>query len=350
MRNRLSLLQWIWVAALLAGAAAAQSALPDPGVTEREFTRNTHYLTHLANLRRDRAAYVASPEWKESYLQLISWLESFVGNYSEAIADDDLLAPTPPKHPELAKSFGSYHPEEAREVIMELARTHPVIMVNEAHHVPEHRAFTITLLEGLYQRGFRYFAAESLDEHDTALQRRGYATFATGYYDREPVFADMVRTAIRLGYRIVPYEATSPVSPFGFSDPVRAINDREREQAEHLRDRIFKQDPNAKVLVHVGYGHHSEQSTDLEFEGKKGQLKTMGVWFKELTGIDPLTLDSTVMRPHSDPSLENEFYRWATAIHPRRTPAIYRDRDGNSFQTPSMGRVKEHHVVHPPPN
>ena len=60
----------------------------------------------------------------------------------------------------------------------------------KAHHVPRDRAFLLTLLRGLYERGFRYFAAETLNPKDTGLQARGYPTLQTGYYTREPVFGD----------------------------------------------------------------------------------------------------------------------------------------------------------------
>src|SRR5688572_10974802 len=107
MRQRLTACCWIWAVAL-AGASAAQTALPDPALRDREFTRNHQYLTHLKSYRKQREVYVASPEWKSRYLQQVSYFESFVGKYATAVADDDLLASPPPARPELAKTFGEY--------------------------------------------------------------------------------------------------------------------------------------------------------------------------------------------------------------------------------------------------
>lgn len=325
------------------------SSLPNPHQRSRELTAATQYLGLLNSMRELRADYEASPQWKEHFIQWLSWYESFVGNYSAAIAlDDVLVSPRTDTAAAADETRGGYRPEDARDAILKLAETRQVIMVNEAHHMPQHRAFTLTLLRGLYQRGFRYFAAETLDERDTALEKRGYPTLETGYYLRDPVFADLIRTALALGYRVIPYEARKPASPYGSSNPLADINAREREQAENLKNRILLRDPQAKMLVHVGYGHHSEQTTELEFEGKKGELKLMGGRFKELTGIDPLTIDQTVMREHSAPQFENPFYRWANEpARARSHPTVFRNSNREDLRTPGSAGSVDLLVVHP---
>lgn len=132
---------------------------------------------------------------------------------------------------------------------------------------------TIELLKKLKQKGYSYFAAETLFETDAKLNERGYPTKNSGAYINEPVYGDIVRTALKLGYKVAPYEAA-------FSGP----DARERGQAENLKNRIFQKDPQAKVLVHVGYGHNSEIV-------RKNGTKLMAGYLKEYTGIDPLTID-----------------------------------------------------------
>src|SRR5690606_17052867 len=111
-----------------------------------------------------------------------------------------------------------------------------VVMVNEAHHKPQTRLLTLALLPELRARGFKYFAAETFGEEPL---EKGYPTKDSGYYTRDPVFAEIVREAVRLGYALVPYEA------FGVLDGSQQA--RETRQAERLAE-ILARDPDAKIL------------------------------------------------------------------------------------------------------
>ena len=65
------------------------------------------------------------------------------------------------------------------------------------------------LLPQLRAEGFDYFAVETLYQTDTALAARGYPTADSGFYTAEPISAEMVRTALKLGFHVVGYEALS---------------------------------------------------------------------------------------------------------------------------------------------
>ncbi|MGH9835707.1 MAG: hypothetical protein ACRD9Y_22030, partial [Blastocatellia bacterium] len=182
-----------------------------------------------------------------------------------------------------------------------------VVMINEAHHVPQHRALTLELLPRLRRQGFAYFAAETLDEADTQLNARGYPTAQSGYYTAEPVHGELIRGALRLGYRVVPYEAQGAGS----------ADERERGQARNLIERILKHDPQARILIHAGYAHIDETGAD-----RVGV--TMAQRFKEATGLDPFTIDQTEMSEHSAPEYEQPLYRHVRA--PR--PTVFRNAQG----------------------
>jgi hypothetical protein len=95
-------------------------------------------------------------------------------------------------------------------------------------------------MKALRHKGYTYFAAETLFETDTRLNERGYPTKDTGAYINEPIYGDLIRTALRLGYRVVPYEWRGEYTP----------DNRERGQAANLFERILKDNPKAKILVH----------------------------------------------------------------------------------------------------
>jgi hypothetical protein len=102
----------------------------------------------------------------------------------------------------------SWQAADAADTIIALARDQRIVMVNEAHHDAHTRALTLALLPRLRAMGFTYFAAEALDEQDTSLMKRGYPVKSScSEYLREPLYGDIVREAIKLGYVIVPYDS-----------------------------------------------------------------------------------------------------------------------------------------------
>lgn len=332
----------------------AALALPNPGTLVPKFSGN--YLTELLTLRPLRASYAASPKWGDYYLETLGTDEAFVGNYAEAIADFDAKAPD---HAPLSKEavaqdevlLNAYTPVDARQAILAAANDHQAIFINEAHHVPMGRAFTLSLLRGLYAKGFRYFAAETLTAKDTDLQKRGYPNRNTGYYTNEPVFSDLIRTAIKIGYKIVPYEYEGP----RLANPVAAQNQRERGEAQNLYDRIFKRDPKAKVLVHAGYGHIAKMTMTMDLtpgpfasKNASGTATMMALWFERISKIVPFSIDQTNMMEHSAPQYESGYYQAARADNLlQEAPVVLKNKTGHYFVAPDDPTAYDLVVFHP---
>lgn len=169
------------------------------------------------------------------------------------------------------------------------------------------------LLAGLHKKGFRYFAAETFDECDMPeLAKRGYPSLMTGYYCTDPVFGDLVRQALRMGFIPIAYEhdSNSDKPPAVGEEEIRKeIAEREQGQARNLKKRIFDKDPRARVVVLAGYSHVCKVPQIFERDGKKGEITWMAVRFKKLTGITPLTIDQTTVMEHVRPASEHPAYR-----------------------------------------
>jgi hypothetical protein len=179
---------------------------------------------------------------------------------------------------------------DAKKFIAFIASNYKVIMLNEAYNKPVHRAFAYSLLDVLYNRGFRYLAMEMLnpmpDQELTKL------TYKTGHLATEPVAGELIRQALELGFKLVAYE-----DPFAEK---HSPTERDSIQASNIA-RILKQDPDAKILVYAGYGHIAEKSTSPDFI-------PMGMAFRRMTGVDPLTIDQTDMTEESNFSFGKAFY------------------------------------------
>ncbi len=140
--------------------------------------------------------------------------------------------------------------------------------------------------------GFAYLAVEDFGPDPDAYAAISYPGQAPGYQSvREPVFADAVRRAIKLGYRLIPYEID-----FANLNEVPAderMQARESGQAQNLVDLVLAKDPDARILVYVGYQHAYEA---LYTTGHAPPVEPMAMRLKALTGIDPLTIDQTGCR------------------------------------------------------
>ncbi|KRA79724.1 hypothetical protein [Altererythrobacter sp. Root672] len=228
---------------------------------------------------------------------------SFSGDIATA---DELYArrevDTPSQPP---PDLSQVRPEPAIEAIVRAAEGRRVVMINEAHHAPRHRAFTYRLMLALREAGFTHFAAETFcsGSHCGPLLEDGAPMGAgrTGFYTMEPVFGDLARQAGAAGYTLVGYEIRPEQQPPPGTAREKYIDLREQAQAENIKA-LLDADPNARVLVHVGFGHLAETVTG-------APLHLFGGRLKELTGEDPLTIDQIEGTPQHDSEHDTLLYK-----------------------------------------
>lgn len=101
---------------------------------------------------------------KEQY-NLAAWNYSFIGEYQKALEAYDQASRNNDNsisEKEVALLLSDYKARSAAEYIIERSKNEGIIIINEAHHQPLHRVFTASLLQGLYENGFRYLGLEAL--------------------------------------------------------------------------------------------------------------------------------------------------------------------------------------------
>lgn len=211
-------------------------------------------------------------------MQMLASTENELGLYNEALRDFPLksrahagvVLPTP----------ADWAPADAIAIITKLAADRRIVLINEAHHDAHTRQLTLALLPRLRKLGFDYFAVEALSDRDAELSQRGYPISTSGTeYLHEPSYGDIVRMAIKLGFKLVPYDTDGG-------------NTQEREigQANNLYRKVFAKDPAARLFVHAGYAHIDKA------KGRLGKARPMAMELQQLTGIEPLSIDQTQFR------------------------------------------------------
>ncbi len=249
------------------------------------------------------------------FSQYVSWYQTYIGDYVAAERSFSIAQPALPGDAPSPLADPRWHALPALDAIAALAQNRKAVFFNENHSAPITRTLTVQLLAKLRADGYNTFAAETLYNSDMpALARRGYPVRATGFYTEEPIYAEMVRTALKLGYRVIAYEAESDATG----------DAREREQAQNLYDRAFKGHPHARLVVNAGYAHIQKQGVFLG-----GQ--SMAEHFMRISGIDPLAVEQTMLFGHINTSDDQPIWRAViAALHPPQ-PIVFEDAAGKPW-------------------
>ncbi|MFT3791809.1 MAG: hypothetical protein QM741_12210 [Rudaea sp.] len=284
--------------------------------SERIMRRAQEQPGLLAQYLAMRAAYDGSDErmFRLVFSQYLSWFQTWIGDYDGAERSFSIAQPAQPDDA-ASPLAGAWRTRAADEAILELAKNRKAVFFNEAHSAPLTRTLTAELLARLRAQGYTHFAAETLYlEQAEALRKRGYPVSKSGFYTEEPIYAEMVRAAQRLGYIVVAYDAEEA----GTGDA------RERASAQALYDQVFGSNPDARLVVNAGFGH-------IQKSGAYLGGSSMAKFFAKIANVDPLCVEQTMMIPHVRSDQDHPWYTAAMqAAHPAQ-PFVYVDAAGKPW-------------------
>ncbi len=246
--------------------------------------------------------------------QYAAWQYSYIGDHKKTLVSwDDDAKPRKPLTDSLMNEFKLYQPQLAIPYILEKTKDRQVTLINEAHHMPQHRVFTTQLLAELYQQGYRHLGMEALFNaplSDSLLAANGYPVMTNGFYTIEPQFGNLIRRAQQIGFQLFGYE----------SEGHNGSKEREINQAKNIKAYI-EAHPNEKVLIHCGFAHAAKGIYGGSWE------KTMAGRLMEFTEIDPLSINQTSYSEKSSRDLENPFYQMTEV----EQPTVFINKEGQSF-------------------
>lgn len=231
-------------------------------------------------------------------------------------------------HSTTEETFQDAIAHNAQGLIVDSARNYHFLLINEAHYNSQNRAFTRSLLKPLWEEGYRYLALETLWYTDTTLMERGYPVLSTGYYTRDPVFGNLVREALKIGYTLVTYETTAGLD--------RTL--RDQDQARNIYQKTWQQDSVGKVLVHAGYDHIGEVGEE--------SYQPMGAYLKALLGQEILTVEQQEMNALLESTKVHPFYQYAVDHYKLEEPTIF-TKDGQVLIDPIRSNTVDVQVYLP---
>lgn len=307
-----------------------------PGVALDAHLAAGRYLSALAEAELTEGV----DEPGSMLMDQLGLLQSYVSLERETLRTFDAMGEAPGAAALTSSPLDAAQALDAIPAIVAAARGKRIVILNESHHMPRHRAFAAELARALRAEGFTWFGAEAFADIAGTV-KRGYPSADTGYYVREPVFGELVRTVLALGYRTFAYEAEALAG--GGSDARTRINQRETQQAANIVQRCFDVDPEARVFLYVGYSHATETWRD---RAGPDELAWMAARLAALTGLDPLTIDQTETMPHSDEAHANP--HWLRARAQLDGPKVFQREDGSFIVVGSYAGSMDLQVFHPP--
>lgn len=241
--------------------------------------------------------------------------------------------------PLLNSVLDDYRPLEAVKYVTERAANRQFVMLGEEHMDPQSRCLLLPMLKALRPLGYKYFAAETFIAPLDSTNQAGQALNETGVYVRDPIFAEAVNEAIRLGYILVAYESDNEPEEIKKAGEPKRSNFREMSQARNLQERILKKDPAAKVIVWAGRGHvYTELIEPKTTKNEDEVWQPMGYLFRKLTGQQPLSLVLCHQLEMAIPDRESSEYKYAANKGWLKHPTVF-VRDGKPYDDCGAAQV-----------
>lgn len=231
-----------------------------------------------------------------------------------------------------------YSAESAISAIVEATRDYKVVMLNEAHHVQEHRAFALQLALALKEAGFTHFGAEAFSPGVLESVRDGFPSGESGIYTADPFFADLLRQTVRVGYSVFSYEQDEHQQAPGGAEVSLRTAVREQSQAGNIKRIIDSSDDEARFFVYAGYSHINQVPS------AKGTI-WMALRLKYLTGLDILSIDQVAGTPRLSDYKASTWYEAVSACHEYDDSFVLRGESGEFLSPPGTNIA----VFHPRP-
>ncbi|WNI38834.1 hypothetical protein [Chryseobacterium sp. SG20098] len=278
---------------------------------------NPYWFTD--DIKKKVADSTQSQSWRS---QMAATYYSISGQYKPALESwDETFGRVKKLSTADSLRFTKLIPVNAKDYILDRAASEQIIIINEAHHNASHRAFASSLLQGLYDKGYRYLGLETLASDSLNITK--FAALSSGYYSKEPEFGNFIYNALKIGFKLFPYEAEG--------------NNKEREigEAKNIFD-FMQKNKDGKYLIYCGYQH--------AYEGiHKSWEKTMAGRLSDLTEINPFTIDQTQFSEKSSLKFNDPLLR----LVKNTVPVVLKDQNHGIYNGEDKELYTDIKIIHP---
>lgn len=276
------------------------------------WTNNQDFFILEKKLLKD-SIYVAS-DFRDYYGQALMTVQTFNGNIRGKDCSNLVFRkPTNRINKCEIKNNNKEYICEATEYILNQLSDERILMFNESHLYPQHRAFVSILLDDLYKLGYRHLFLEALSKENTI---GAFPERSLGIYLNEPTFANLLRKSINLGFKVHAY------------DGYECAN-RDSASCQNILN-VLQKYPNEKAIILCGSGHNN----------KKNQ-KSLAFYLSKV--INPFTIDLTI---YSEPE-NSKYYKQIINRYKILTPSVLVDEYNKRIEMQN-GTGRDLYIITPP--
>lgn len=229
-------------------------------------------------------------KFRDYYGQALMTVQTFNGRILEKDRTG-LLFRNPIQKLKQSEELGeTITPSDAKDFILKNFLDEKIIMFNEAHLYPQHRAFINSLLKDLYGNGYRHLFMEALSAE---YEEVAYPEREMGIYTNEPNMANLVRNAVQTGFKLQAYD--------GYE-----YKNRDSVSAENIL-KVIQNNPQDKFIIICGFAHNNEKLS-----------RSLASYLNQIAQINPLTIDLTV---YSEPE-SSSYYKELLDYYHIEVPSV----------------------------
>jgi len=296
----------------------------------RQENRRVEFIASGAKIAKQALAEVSVAEADNVYefsSELTGYQYNLIGKYKSIWNCQMEAQPGKGSSP-----FKDCTKKSAKSYVVEKAKDYPCVFLNDSKLHPQTRIFGKSLLKDLYDQGYRHLGVEAFTNFREVNAGLSCPSINSGSLSDEPLFGDMIREALSIGFKLFSFQPSE-------TEIAKATNIIKKKYADGSQkdlkvsalnwskamniNRYTKAHPNEKFLIYTSKNQIAEKDV---FD-----FNTLTQWFKNITSIDPLTIEQAIMN-EACPENEHPHYKYAQVAGPTiflkyKTPVVAKQND-----------------------
>ena len=218
-----------------------------------------------------------------------------------------------------------FQAKDAKSYLREKAKENQFTFLNDSPMYPQTRIFAKSILKDYWDAGYRYLGVEAFTNLTEDYSRYSFPSINAGTLSDEPMFGEMLREALNLGFKLFSFQASE-------TEIAKAKNILSRKGSTGLKgeaanwakamniNRQFLKDKAGKYLIYCN-----------KFQVEEKKPGTLTFWFQQITRNQIYSIDQVTMNEHC-PQTEHPHYKYANAS----TPSVFL-----KYKTPYIAKKEE---------
>ncbi len=289
----------------------------------RQENRRVEFIASGTKIVKQSLSEVDIAEADHSYnfsSKLSGYKYNFIGKYNKLWNCANDQTPKGKYNP-----LKEYQVKEAKEYLKPKAKEHEITFLNDSPLYPQTRIFARSILKDYWDAGYRFLGVEAFTNLGENYTQYNFPSINAGQLTDEPLFGELVREAIKLGYTLFSFQpsaqeilkANNIIRKTGKETKLKKVEAANWAKAMNINRKMIKSDE-GKYLIYCNKNQVSKKTPG-----------TLTYWFEQITKKKVYVIDQVTMNEHC-PKTEHPVYKYAKTSKPSvylkyKTPFIAKE-------------------------